>query len=86
MSETNEEMLEQMSDETMGGPIGNLVTIATFPEPLTANLARTALEGAGIPSFLLPSPLLRSVQSAHSHRYTRWPDFRGDAAHSSAQA
>ena len=52
MSETNEEMLEQMSDETMGGPIGNLVTIATFPEPLTANLARTALEGAGIPSFL----------------------------------
>ena len=52
MSETNEEMLEQISAETQGGPIGKMVTVGTFPEPATANLARTALEGAGIPSFL----------------------------------
>jgi hypothetical protein len=33
-----------MSDE--------LVTVATFPEPMEANLARTALESAGIEVFL----------------------------------
>ncbi len=52
MSETNEEMLEQISAEEQGGALDNFVTIATFPEPATANLARTALESAGIPSFL----------------------------------
>jgi hypothetical protein len=31
---------------------GPLVTIATFPEPAEANLARSVLEGAGIPVFL----------------------------------
>ena len=30
----------------------DLVTIGTFPEPMSANLARTALESAGIESFL----------------------------------
>jgi len=30
----------------------DLVTIGTFPEPMAANLARTALESAGIESFL----------------------------------
>ena len=52
MSETNEQMLEQISDDSMGGSIQNLVTIGTFPEPMAANLARTALENAGIASFL----------------------------------
>ncbi len=33
-----------MSDE--------LVTIATFPEPMEANMARTALESAGIEVFI----------------------------------
>jgi hypothetical protein len=33
-----------MSDE--------LVTVATFPEPMEANMARSALEAAGIPVFL----------------------------------
>ena len=33
-----------MSDE--------LVTVATFPEPMEANMARTALESAGIECFL----------------------------------
>lgn len=31
---------------------GPLVTIATFPEPAEANMARTVLEGAGIAVFL----------------------------------
>jgi hypothetical protein len=31
---------------------GELVTIATFPEPMEANLARTALESAGIEVFV----------------------------------
>jgi len=30
----------------------SLVTIATFPDPVDANLAQTALESAGIASFL----------------------------------
>ena len=52
MSETNQNTLDQFSEENGGGPLENLVTIASFPDPLTANLARTALEGAGIASFL----------------------------------
>jgi hypothetical protein len=31
---------------------GELVTIATFPEPMEANMARTALESAGIEVFV----------------------------------
>jgi microcystin degradation protein MlrC len=30
----------------------DLTTIATFPDPATASLARTAIESAGIPVFL----------------------------------
>jgi hypothetical protein len=30
-----------------------LVTIATFPEPMEANMARSALEAAGIPVFMV---------------------------------
>jgi hypothetical protein len=52
MSETNEDSLEQMQREAAGGDIDNLITIATFPEPTEANVARTALESAGIPVFL----------------------------------
>jgi hypothetical protein len=52
MSETNEQMLEELSEANTGGPEDTLVTVATFPEPATANLARMALESAGIASFL----------------------------------
>ena len=52
MSETNEDSLEQMREDGAGGPIENLVTVATFPDPAEASLARTALEGAGILCFL----------------------------------
>ena len=52
MSETNQEMLDQISDEAQGSALEGFVTVGTFPEPATANLARTALESAGIPSFL----------------------------------
>ena len=68
MSETNEEMLDQMSVEIRGENIGRLVTIATFPEPATANLARTALEGAGIPSFLQGENANNMIPMAFSSR------------------
>ena len=38
-----------MSNEAYSG---DLVTVATFPEPASASVARTALESAGIPVFL----------------------------------
>ncbi|HEY4356711.1 MAG TPA: DUF2007 domain-containing protein [Acidobacteriaceae bacterium] len=52
MSETNEDALRQMFEDGAGGPIENLVTIATFPDPAEASIARSALEGSGILSFL----------------------------------
>jgi hypothetical protein len=49
---------------------GELVTVASFPEPATANVARMALESAGIPVFmqgenansLLPVAFLATLQ------------------------
>jgi translation elongation factor EF-1beta len=41
-----------MSDEEIGKEQDELVTIAVFPEPSEANLARSELEAAGIPVFL----------------------------------
>jgi len=40
-----------MSNETIAND-SELVTIATFPEPMEANMARTALESAGIDVFV----------------------------------
>lgn len=41
-----------MSKETAIEAQDELVTIATFPEPMEANMARSALEAAGIEVFL----------------------------------
>jgi len=41
-----------MSEETAVGTQDELVTIATFPEPMEASMARSALEAAGIDVFL----------------------------------
>jgi hypothetical protein len=41
-----------MSNENKQPYDGPLVTIATFPEPAEANMARSVLEGAGIEVFL----------------------------------
>jgi len=41
-----------MTDEKIYDKSLQLVTIATFPDPIDANLAQTALESAGIVSFL----------------------------------
>jgi hypothetical protein len=41
-----------MSKETGVDEQDELVTIATFPEPMEANMARSALESAGISVFL----------------------------------
>ena len=40
-----------MNDKTVEGQ-NELVTIASFPEPMEASMARTALEAAGIDVFL----------------------------------
>ncbi len=41
-----------MNGEEIGKEQDELVTIATYPEPMEASLARTELEAAGIPVFL----------------------------------
>jgi hypothetical protein len=41
-----------MSDEKVADGHDELVTVATFPEPMEANMARSALEAAGIDVFL----------------------------------
>jgi hypothetical protein len=41
-----------MSEETVVDGQDELVTIATFPEPMEANMARSALEAADIEVFL----------------------------------
>jgi len=43
---------EAVVDNHRAGYAGELVTIATFPEPAEASMARTALESAGIDVFL----------------------------------
>jgi hypothetical protein len=42
-----------MSNEAKVDEQDELVTIATFPEPMEANMARSALEAAGIPVFFV---------------------------------
>jgi hypothetical protein len=46
---SNEENVDQGSLNQQD----ELVTIATFPEPMEANMARSALEAAGIPVFMV---------------------------------
>ena len=51
MSEQNEE-LARLTEESADYPPEGLVTVAEFPDPVTANMARMALDAAGITSFL----------------------------------
>ena len=54
MSE-QQDNLDRLSDESAtfpDGPDDQLVTIAIFPDPGAANLARAALDAAGIPCFM----------------------------------
>lgn len=51
MSEQNDELGQLQADAASYPPEG-LVTVAILPDPATANMARMALESAGIPSFL----------------------------------
>lgn len=51
MSEQNEE-LERLTEESAAYPPEGLVTVAEFPDPVTASMARMALDAAGITSFL----------------------------------
>jgi hypothetical protein len=51
MSEQNDE-LDRLQQEAAGYPAEGLVTVATLPDPASANMARMALDSAGIRSFL----------------------------------
>lgn len=45
--------MKTMSEETILDGQSELVTIATFPEPMEANMARSALEATGIDVFVV---------------------------------
>lgn len=51
MSEQNDE-LQRLREESDAYPAEGLVTVAVLADPSTANMARMALDSAGIPSFL----------------------------------
>lgn len=51
MSEQSEE-LERLREESAAYPAEGLVTVAEFAEPVSANMARMALDAVGITSFL----------------------------------
>ncbi len=51
--ESGDNETKTMSNETGVDKQDELVTIATFPEPMEANMARSALEAAGIPVFMV---------------------------------
>jgi hypothetical protein len=51
MSEQNDEMA-RLEEEAREYPPEALVTVAVLPDPASANMARMALDAAGIPSFL----------------------------------
>jgi hypothetical protein len=51
MSEQNEQR-DRLTDEAANGPAEDLVTVSVFPDPATANMARMAVESAGIACFL----------------------------------
>ncbi|HEX4155949.1 MAG TPA: DUF2007 domain-containing protein [Acidobacteriaceae bacterium] len=51
MSEQNEQR-DRLMDEAAAKPAAELVTVSVFPDPASANMARMALEAAGITSFL----------------------------------
>jgi hypothetical protein len=52
MSKTLSNNDEVMANQPVVYSGEDLVTIAEFPDPATANVARTALESAGIPVFV----------------------------------
>lgn len=52
MSETLRNKDEVMATEQVLYSDQEMVTIANFPDPVTANIARSAIEVAGIPVFL----------------------------------
>jgi hypothetical protein len=51
MSEQNDE-LERLQEESAGAPAEGLVTVAVLADPISATMARMALDSAGIASFL----------------------------------
>jgi len=63
-----------MSEETAVGTQDELVTIATFPEPMEASMARSALEAAGIDVFLQGETANSLIPVAFSSRLQVRPE------------
>lgn len=73
MSEQNEE-LERLTEESAAYPAEGLVTVAEFPDPVTANMARMALDSAGITSFLQGENANNLIPVAFSSRLQVRPE------------
>jgi hypothetical protein len=65
---------ESVVDARNAGYAGDLVTIATFPEPAEASMARTALESAGIDVFLQGETANSMIPVAFSSRLQVRPE------------
>lgn len=73
MSEQNEE-LERLTEESSAYPAEGLVTVAEFFEPVSANMARMALDAAGITSFLQGENANNLIPPAFSARLQVRPE------------
>jgi hypothetical protein len=63
-----------MSEERAVGTQDELVTVATFPEPMEASMARSALEAAGIDVFLQGETANSMIPVAFSSRLQVRPE------------
>ena len=78
MSEQNEQR-ERLIDEARAYPPEDLVTVGVFPDPATANLARMALQSAGITSFMQGENANSMIPVAFSARLQVRPEDEADA-------
>lgn len=85
MSEQNEQR-ERLIEESANYPAEGLVTVAVLPDPATANMARMALESAGITPFLQGENANNLIPVAFSARLQVRPEDEETARAVLAQA
>jgi hypothetical protein len=73
MSEQNEQR-DRLIEESREYPPQELVTVSVFPDPATANMARMALQSAGITSFLQGENANSLIPGAFSARLQVRPE------------
>lgn len=78
MSEQNDEMA-RIEEEASEYPPEGLVTVAILPDPASANMARMALDSAGIPSFLQGENANNLIPIAFSARLQVRPEHEATA-------